>query len=90
MTPACGANRATFMASSWIENSTDQDWLLLKHQIRPDVKITTPNSWLCNLTAIACGGWSLVARQLSTNGGQNTLQVPNLMWVTLKHAFRYE
>ncbi len=28
----CGASRATSMASSWMDNPTDKDRLLLKHQ----------------------------------------------------------
>ncbi len=38
-----GADRATSMASSWIENPTDKDRPLLKHSIQPavsGVKIT--------------------------------------------------
>ncbi len=30
-----GADWATYMASSWMENPTDKDKLLLKHQMRP-------------------------------------------------------
>ncbi len=59
-----GSDRATLMASSWRENPTDNDRLLLKHQIEPavsGVRITTLTLRTCNLTTIACGRWSLVA-----------------------------
>ncbi len=31
----CGADRATSMAISWVENPTGEDRLLLKHQLCP-------------------------------------------------------
>ncbi len=51
------------MASSWMENPTDKDGLLLKHQIKSavfNVRITTSVLCAFNLTSIACGRWSLV------------------------------
>ncbi len=30
----CDAGRATSIASSWMDNTTDQDGILLKHQIQ--------------------------------------------------------
>ncbi len=51
------------MALSWMENLTDNDRLLLKHQIKSAVSgvgITTSALCKCNLTNIACGRWRLV------------------------------
>ncbi len=37
--PHCsGADWATPMSSSWVTNSTNQDWLLLMHQLSPAVR----------------------------------------------------
>ncbi len=30
-----GIDRATSIASPWIDNPTDQDWLMLKYQLSP-------------------------------------------------------
>ncbi len=49
------------MASSWVENPTDKDGLLRKHQLSPLIP-------LCNLTTAACGRWSLTADKVKRLG----------------------
>ncbi len=59
-----GTDRAASMASSWTENSTDKDGLLLKHpptvSAVSGVRIATLNLLTCYLITIACGRLSPV------------------------------
>ncbi len=59
------------MASFWMENSTNKDRLLLKHQIKSPVsgvRVSTPTSCACNLATIACGRWSFVTNYMEQSG----------------------
>ncbi len=55
---ACGVDWATSMAPSWVENPTDQEGILLKHQFRCEDNICK-----CDFTTTTCGKWSLVTNE---------------------------